>query len=207
MELKYNEFIELLNQHKISDVTFSVAGYAHYNYCKITISKEKPKESEFYLIKIVLTKDLSEMVSFYNVFDENYKLFDLKRKGKYTLKQIWDRIQINTLEMQQIKHEGGSNEHLSTVEAAIAVSVTGAQIAAAGAAAAIGLGIMFAQLPRNGGPSNGTLSNDSSIGHYDENGNLTERIDISGRPHYIKELGGYYLPHTHHRFGWKIKNG
>lgn len=93
MELKYNEFIELINQHKISDVTFSVAGYAHYNYCKITISKEKPKESEFYLIKIVLTKDLSEMVSFYNVFDENYKLFDLKRKGKYTLKQIWDRIQ------------------------------------------------------------------------------------------------------------------
>ena len=99
MELKYNEFIELLNQHKISDVIFSVAGYSHYNYCKITISKEKPKEREFYLIKFVLTKDLSEMVSFYNIFDENYKLFDLKRKGKYTLKQIWDRVQISSLEM------------------------------------------------------------------------------------------------------------
>lgn len=90
--------------------------------------------------------------------------------------------------------------------ALVAITVTGAQIAAAGAAAAIGLGIMFAQLPRNGGPSNGTLSNDSSIGHYDENGNLTERTDISGRPHYIKELGGYYLPHTHH-YRWKFIKG
>ena len=90
--------------------------------------------------------------------------------------------------------------------AAIAVSVTGAQIAAAGAAAAIGLGILFAQLPMNGGPSNGTLSNDSSIGHYDENGNLTERTDISGRPHYIKELGDHYLPHTHH-YRWEFIKG
>lgn len=47
--------------------------------------------------------------------------------------------------------------------AAIVVSVTGAQIAAAGAAAAIGLGILFAQLPMNSGPLNGTLSNDSSV--------------------------------------------
>ncbi len=99
MELKYNEFIELLNQHKISEVTFFITEYSHYNSCRIIISKEKPKESEFYLIKFVLTKDLSEMVSFYNIFDENYKLFDLKRKGKYTLKQIWDRVQISSLEM------------------------------------------------------------------------------------------------------------
>lgn len=42
------------------------------------------------------------------------------------------------------------------------------------------------------------LSNDNSIGYYDENGNLTERIDLKGKPHYIKELGEYRLPHTHH---------
>ena len=90
--------------------------------------------------------------------------------------------------------------------AAAAITVTGAQIAAAGVAAAIGLGILFAQLPMNGGPSNGTLSNGSSIRHYDENGNLTERTDISGRPHYIKELGDYYLPHTHH-YRWEFIKG
>ena len=94
--------------------------------------------------------------------------------------------------------------------AVVVITVTGAQIAAAGAAAALGLGIMFAQLPMNGGPANGTLSNETSIGQYDENGNLTERTDIAGRPHYIKELGDYYLPHTHHyrwefiKDGWKI---
>ncbi len=80
----------------------------------------------------------------------------------------------------------------------VAVTVTGAQIIAAGAVALAGLGIMFADLPMQGGPSNGTLSNGSSIGHYDEHGNLIERTDISGKPHFIKELGEYRLPHTHH---------
>lgn len=54
-------------------------------------------------------------------------------------------------------------DHNNRLGAAIVVSVTGAQIAAAGAAAAIGLGILFAQLPMNSGPLNGTLSNDSSV--------------------------------------------
>lgn len=99
VELSYNEFIKLLNQHKISEAEFSVKGYSHYNYCKVIVIKEKTKLNEFYLIQFILTKDMSEYDSFYNEFDENYKLFDFKRKGKCTLKQIWDRVQIKMIEM------------------------------------------------------------------------------------------------------------
>jgi hypothetical protein len=35
---------------------------------------------------------------------------------------------------------------------------------------------------------------------------LIERIDSVGKPHYIKELKGKYLPHTH-RFKWKFIKG
>lgn len=31
-------------------------------------------------------------------------------------------------------------------------------------------------------------------------------MDISGKPHYIKELGKYYLPHTH-IYEWKFIKG
>lgn len=99
VKLDYNEFINMLNQHKISEVEFSIKGYHHYNNCKISVVEEKPKLREFYLIKFILTKDLSEYVSFYNEFDDNYKLFDFKRKGKYTFKQIWDRVQIKSLKL------------------------------------------------------------------------------------------------------------
>ena len=84
-----------------------------------------------------------------------------------------------------------------------AVTVTGAQILAGVGAVAAGLGILFAELPYNGGPSNGILSNENSIGYYDENGNLIERVDIKGKPHFIKELKEYRLPHTHH-YRWRV---
>lgn len=88
----------------------------------------------------------------------------------------------------------------------VAVTVTGVQIAVAGLAALAGMGIMFAELPKHGGPKNGTLSNDNSIGYYDGDGNLTERYDFKGKPHFIKELQEYRLPHTHH-YRWRLVKG
>ncbi len=101
MELKYDEFIDLLNNHTISEIVFSVADYSHYSNCKICVIKDKIKLKEFYIIRCELTQDLSELVSFYETFNESYKLFDFKRKGKYTLKQIWDRVQIHSIKMRQ----------------------------------------------------------------------------------------------------------
>ena len=37
-------------------------------------------------------------------------------------------------------------------------------------------------------------------------GNLIERTDFKGRPHFIKELGKKYLPHTHH-YRWRFNDG
>ena len=55
-------------------------------------------------------------------------------------------------------------------------------------------------------PKNGELYNNNSVGRYDENGNLIERTDFNGKPHYIKELGEYRLPHTHH-YKWDYIKG
>ena len=87
----------------------------------------------------------------------------------------------------------------------VAVTATGAEIAV-GLTALAGIGIMFAELPKHGGPKNGTLSNNNSTGHYDGDGNLTERYDFKGKPHFIKELQEYRLPHTHH-YRWRLVEG
>ena len=79
--------------------------------------------------------------------------------------------------------------------AAIAIGSTqmliGGVIAIGGIAAGlqIGVNVMFSKLPMHEGPPDGTLSNNTSIGNYDSDGNLIERTDFKGRPHFIKELG------------------
>jgi hypothetical protein len=84
----------------------------------------------------------------------------------------------------------------------VAVSVTGADIAAV--AGVIGAGYLFSKIDVHGLP-NSQIKNGGSYGEYDENGNLSYRVDTD-HPHYIKELGDYYRPHTHY-FKWqKIKN-
>ena len=42
-------------------------------------------------------KDNSEQVSFFNVFDEKYKLFKIKGLGAFTLRDIWHRINITEI--------------------------------------------------------------------------------------------------------------
>ena len=91
----YDEIIENINNHKISELRFEVLEYPHYHDCKIIVNKEQlPSNNVIYLIEIFLTQDLSENVSFYNKFKENYKLFYMGRKGSFTLKQIWKKIKI-----------------------------------------------------------------------------------------------------------------
>ena len=86
----------------------------------------------------------------------------------------------------------------------VAISVTGAELV--GGALALGLGIMFL-IPKTGGVPNSVVKQGGSTGVYDENGNLISRQDTTGKPHYIKEYGDYFLPHTH-VYEWKfIKDG
>lgn len=94
----YVNFIDQLNSYKIRAVQFSIDGFAHYSKCKIyhqvdTIRKGK----EISLIVCQLTADEYEKVSFLKKFDEGYKLFNFGRKGKFTLKQIWDKVRITEI--------------------------------------------------------------------------------------------------------------
>lgn len=43
-------------------------------------------------ITCILNKDYTEDVSFHKTFNEDYNLFNFGFKGKYTLKEFWDKI-------------------------------------------------------------------------------------------------------------------
>ena len=53
-------------------------------------------------IEVKLTKDDSEIISFYNSFKEDYKLFKLGRGRTLTLKQIWNDVQISYIDYNTI---------------------------------------------------------------------------------------------------------
>ena len=91
----YNEIIEALNSHSINLVKFRVKDYAHYRNCKITVKKDELLNGNvIYWIDVNLSDDGSERVGFYDTFKEGFKLFRIGRKGSFTLKQLWDIIEI-----------------------------------------------------------------------------------------------------------------
>ena len=83
------------------------------------------------------------------------------------------------------------------------LTITGAQVLT-GIGALAGLGIMYI-IPKHGAP-NSKITDGGSFGEYDSNGNLSYRVDTTGRPHFIKSIGKYCLPHMH-KFTWKLVNG
>ncbi|MBR2340070.1 MAG: hypothetical protein IKA74_04480 [Clostridia bacterium] len=98
--MNYDEFIKGINdEQKIKQIDFYIDGYAHYKNCSIGRYKEKIFGNEFnFRITCILTKDHSEYVSFYETFKEDYKLFNFGKKGKFTLKDVWDKVVITKIE-------------------------------------------------------------------------------------------------------------
>lgn len=95
MQYNYDSFIKDINLGNISEIYFSIKGYSHYNNCSIKrVRNQIPNGKFLELIIVNLTDDNSERVSFYETFEESYKLFRMGRKGSFTLKQIWRDIQI-----------------------------------------------------------------------------------------------------------------
>lgn len=98
----YEMFLEKFNSYEIKSVKFKVEGYAHYNNCCLfhqidTINLNK----KIHIIVCKLTNDEYEKVSFLNKFNEEFKLFDFGRKGKFTLKQIWDKVCITEIKYSE----------------------------------------------------------------------------------------------------------
>ncbi len=97
--MSYEEFIKSINNEKeIKQIDFYVDGYAHYKNCSIGRYIDKMLGKEFNgRITCILTQDHSEKVNFWKKFQEDYKLFDFGRKGKFTLKDIWDKVVITNI--------------------------------------------------------------------------------------------------------------
>ena len=101
--MTYDEFIEGINNpNKIKQVNFYIEGYNHYRNCSIGRYREKigypVNKTVDYRITCILTKDHSDDVSFPFKFKEDYKIFDFASKGKFTLKEVWDKVVITKVE-------------------------------------------------------------------------------------------------------------
>jgi phosphoribosylpyrophosphate synthetase len=97
-EYNYENVIDSLNRGEIKQICFSVNNYAHYKNCIITRVEDIIGNGKTIIrIEVVLTKDSSERVSFFKTFEDNYKLFSLGKKGRFTLKQLWSEIIISKI--------------------------------------------------------------------------------------------------------------
>ena len=97
-EYSYENVIDGLNHGEIKQICFSVNNYAHYKNCIITrVDDMIDNGKTITRIEVVLTKDSSEKVSFFKTFKEDHKLFNLGKRGRFTLKQLWPEITISNI--------------------------------------------------------------------------------------------------------------
>ena len=93
IQCSYQELINGINKGAIKQVRFCVNNYSHYKSCLITRMEHKIYNGNSIVqIDVLLTKDASEKISFFDTFKEDTKLFDFGRKGRFTLKQLWSKI-------------------------------------------------------------------------------------------------------------------
>ena len=93
--LTYEQFVDELNDNRISEVEFEFLGYSHYKKCRITRRYDTLRNGKtISLIRVDLSSDPKDFVSFLDEFDDAYKLFRIGKKGAFTLKQLWPNIKI-----------------------------------------------------------------------------------------------------------------
>ena len=93
--ITYEQFVEELNDYRILEAEFEVLGYSHYKKCRITRMYDTLRNGKtISLIRVHLSSDPKDFVSFLDEFDDTYKLFRLGKKGAFTLKQLWHNIKI-----------------------------------------------------------------------------------------------------------------
>ena len=97
--MKYCEFIDGINSGNIKKVSFSIANYPHYRNCVVESKSTNTNKAESSkIIWFYLTPDGYEKKGFLNKIKEDTKLFNIKGKGNFSLKQMWDRINIHSVE-------------------------------------------------------------------------------------------------------------
>ena len=95
MNYNYEDIIKDLNDGIIESILFSIKNYSHYKNCIIRRCVDTMHgDRQLIRVEAKLTEDNSETVSFCKKFKEDYKLFKFGRKGTFTLKQVWNDVQI-----------------------------------------------------------------------------------------------------------------
>lgn len=94
MTYSYENFINEINSGKIQKISFSIKDYFHYRNCRI----ERGQHNWSNCIIVTLTNDNSEGYEFFYKFNEKCKLFKIGNAKTLTLKQIWDRVEISSIE-------------------------------------------------------------------------------------------------------------
>ena len=89
MQYTYDNFVKDLNGGKFNRVVFRVADYGHYRNCAINC---RPIDRGEY-IEFLFVPNGKDRVCYYGSFRDD-KIFCLEHGVKYTLEQIWRRIEI-----------------------------------------------------------------------------------------------------------------
>ncbi len=101
MNLNYDDFLEKINKKAGFELHFCIKNYAHYKNCciKRVVDCPAPHNTSLQIerIEITLTDDAFEKLSFYEKFKEEYKLFKFGKRGSFTLKQLWNQVEIKKI--------------------------------------------------------------------------------------------------------------
>ena len=98
--MEYIELINGLNSGSIKEITLKVKDYGHYRNCKF-VTERILKPSSFnneYVYKIIIDLASNEHIEFYGPINEEEKIFDIKGKGRFTLKSMYKNIEIINVE-------------------------------------------------------------------------------------------------------------
>ena len=98
--MDYHQFESELNEGKIKEAHFSIEGYGHYRDCAVFYTP-LPKDTESIFLPSIefrLTHDGKEKMIFTKRFKGDAKIFYIKGIGRCSLRYIWKRVNIKSIE-------------------------------------------------------------------------------------------------------------
>lgn len=108
--MKYRDFVDGINSGKIIKVVFSIKNYSHYRNCVMESKPTHPnKVGTGKMIWFHLTPDEYEKKGFLNKIKEKDKLFKIKNRGTYSLLQMWDKVDIHSIEYSDAEDNFSAN--------------------------------------------------------------------------------------------------
>lgn len=99
MSYDYDKVINEINMGKIKTINFSIRDYSHYKNC--TLNCHFSSDYEILIIELSLTQDGTESIHFHQRFNGEHKIFNLGRKGRFSLKQLWNKVDINEIKYNE----------------------------------------------------------------------------------------------------------